>query len=128
MITDSAAVMARVANASVSLEIHDPDERWMGCLAQFLNNVMKLAISICRSDAVLTTVAKDLRSVKKIAEDANRSEWNHLLPDGYNLIQESGTRFGTHYQVVERFLKSANKVAFIWVLELSVELGQLIQL
>ncbi len=41
MVTDSAAVMARVANASVSHELHSPDERWMGCYSHFLNNVMK---------------------------------------------------------------------------------------
>ena len=83
----------------------------MDFLAHFLNNVMKHAISKCRNNAVLTTVANDLRSVKKIVEDANRSEWSHLLPDGYTVIQESETRFGTHYEVVERFLKSAKIVA-----------------
>ncbi len=31
MVTDSASVMARVANASVSAELHGPDETWMGC-------------------------------------------------------------------------------------------------
>ena len=80
-----------------------------GCgLAHFLKNVMKHAISKCRNDAVLTTVVNDLRSVRKIVEDANRSKWNYLLSD--DDIQESKTRFETHYQVVDRFLKSANKL------------------
>ena len=35
MVTDSAAVMARVANASVSHDKHEPDETWMGCHAHF---------------------------------------------------------------------------------------------
>ena len=34
-----------------------------------------------------------------------------FLPDGYTLIQESETRFGTDCQVIERFLKSKNKAA-----------------
>ena len=128
MSTDRVAVMARVANASVSLELHDPDKTWMDCLARFLNDVMKHAISKCRNNAVLTTVANDLRSVKKIVEDANRSEKNHLLPDGYNLVLESETRFGTHYKSLKAFSSPQIKWPFIWVLELSAQLEQLIQL
>ncbi len=45
--------------------------------------------------------------MKKIIEESNRSGWNHLLPDGSKLIQESGPRFGTYYQVAEGFLKVA---------------------
>ena len=52
-------------------------------------------------------VVRDLRSMKRIIEDANRVGWNYLLPNGCRLIQESETRFGTHYQVAERFLKAA---------------------
>ena len=48
--------------------------------------------------------------MKKIAEDANRAEWNHLLPDGFRLKQEYETRFGTHYYCKERFLKSASRL------------------
>ena len=42
MVEGGAAVMARVANALVSKEIHNPDETWMSCLADALNNVMKM--------------------------------------------------------------------------------------
>ena len=45
--------------------------------------------------------------MKRIIEDANRIGWKHLLLNGCRLIQESETRFGTHYQVTERILKAA---------------------
>ncbi len=45
--------------------------------------------------------------MKKIIEDSTRSERKHLLPIGCRLIQESETRFGTHYQVSENFWKGA---------------------
>ena len=35
MVTNGAAVMARVANPSVSAELHSLDETWMGCMAHF---------------------------------------------------------------------------------------------
>ena len=93
-IINSATVMALVVNASVSLYVHDPDETWIGCIAHFPKNLMKHVISKCRNDNILTTMGNDLRSVKKIVDDANRSERNHFSPDGYTLIQESETRFG----------------------------------
>ena len=106
MVTDVAAVMARVANASVSREIHAPDETWMRCIAHFLYDSMKTVMSQCKVIVTLSVVAEDFRAMK-IMEDASRSGWNHLLPSGYNLKQECETRFGTYYQVTERFLKSA---------------------
>ena len=45
MVTDGAAVMARVANASVSRDINAPDETWMNCVAHFFNNRMRSVVS-----------------------------------------------------------------------------------
>ena len=45
MVTDGAAMMAMVANASVSREMHAPDENWMRWMAHFLNNIMKTVMS-----------------------------------------------------------------------------------
>ena len=107
MVTDSAAIITKVAGASVSRDLHCPDETWMGCLAHMLNNTMKFVIANRCTNDVLGIVLQDFRSMKKIIEDSNRAGWNHLLPEGCRLIQESETRFGTYYQVAERFLKAS---------------------
>ena len=107
IVTDGAAVMARVANASVSREIQASDENCMRCMAHFLNNSMKTVMSQCKKVATPSVVAEDFRAMKKIIEDAHRAGWNHLLPNGYKLKLEYETKFGTYYQVTERFLKSA---------------------
>ena len=109
VVTGSAAVMARVANASVSREIHALDENRMRCMAHILNNSMKTVMSQCKKAATLSVVAEDFRAMKKIIEDANRAGWNYLLPNGYKLKQECQTRLGTYYQVTKRFLKSDPK-------------------
>lgn len=59
MVTDSAAVNTRVSYASVSADIHTPDEPWMGRLAHFQNNVMKHFISICNRNLHLRVVAAE---------------------------------------------------------------------
>ena len=41
--------------------------------------------------------------------------------DGSNLIQESETRFGTYYQVAERFLKAAKFIGTIVEFHLSAK-------
>ena len=97
MVTDSAAVMAKVAGASVSRDLHCPDETWMSCLAHMLNNTMKFVIANRWTNEVLGIVLPDFRFMKKIIEDSNRAGWNHLLPEGCRLIQESETRFSMYY-------------------------------
>lgn len=78
MLTDGTTVMARVANASVSTELHKPDETWMRCTVHMMNNAMKHVMSRNHNSAGIATIIKDFRG-KKIIEDANRSEWIHLL-------------------------------------------------
>ena len=56
-------------------------------------------------------VVRDLHSMKRIIEHVNCVGWIHLLPNGYPLVQESGTRFGTHYQVPKIFLQAACHVS-----------------
>ncbi len=110
MFTDGAAVMARVANASVSREIHMPDESWLRSIAHQLNNAMKHCMTTSMQGTDLQVIVQDFRGMKKFIEDANSSGWNHLLPHGYKLIQESETRFGTFYYVAERFLRASRYV------------------
>ena len=47
MVSDGAAVMARVGNASVITDLHVPDETWVRCMAHLLNNAMKKAMTYC---------------------------------------------------------------------------------
>jgi len=62
------------------------------------------------SDDVLKEIIKDFNAMKKIVTHSKKSGWNASLPTGYHLIQEVETRFGTHFIVAERFLKSSEKV------------------
>ncbi len=77
-------------------------------MAYFLNNVLRHSIATCNRDSTPRSVAADFRSNKRIVEDANRNGCNPHMPDVYTLIQEVETRFGTHYLVAERFLKSSS--------------------
>ena len=45
MVADRAAVMARIANDSVSKDIHKPDETLMSCIAHALSNAMESVLS-----------------------------------------------------------------------------------
>lgn len=97
---DGTTVIERAANVSISKKIHAPSETWLKCMTHALKNVIKyVLVSYCNS--------KILEAVKRVFQDANRVGWNHLLPNGCRLVQESETRFGTHYRVAERFVRSA---------------------
>jgi len=110
MVTDGAAVMASMAGSSVSRAIHPLDQTWMRCIVHAFNNVMKDTMKICETDQYLKKLSEDFKAMKKVVTDSKQSHWNSWLPNGYHLIQEVETRFGTHLQVAERFLKSADKV------------------
>ena len=88
MATDGSAVMATVPNASFSRDLHTPDETWMNFLAHSLNNTMKSFLQHHCVSNELQVVVDDFRSMKRIIEDANRSDWKHSLPDVFMLKQE----------------------------------------
>ena len=71
-VTDGAAVMARVANASVSRELHTPDEIWMNFMNHSLNNTMKSVLHHHFGSNELQVVVDDFRSMKRIIEDGSR--------------------------------------------------------
>jgi len=110
MVTDGAAVMAKMAGSSVSLNKAIPDESWMRCFVHMLHNCMKAVMEDIASDDVMKEIVKDFVTMKKIVTNSKKATWNSKLPMGYHLIQEVETRFGTHYIVAERFLKSKKKV------------------
>lgn len=110
IVTDGAAVMACVAGSSVSRRLAPLDQTWMRCFVHVLNCVMKAAMADLSTDTLLTKVSDDFKAMKRIVKHAKKNGWNSVMPDGYRLIQEIDTRFGTYYLVAERFLKSASKV------------------
>ncbi len=73
----------------------------------------KFYSSLCWTEISLFRINDDLMNLQKIVEDSERVEWSNYLPDGYKLKQTVETQFGTQYIVVERFLKSCEK---IWAL------------
>ena len=103
--------MGRVPNAPIIREIHNPDEKWLRCIAHLLNNGMKSAMTLCSKCDVLLTILLDFNSLKRIIEDVNRAERKHLLPDGSKMKQECETRFEAYYYVAERFMKSRSRIA-----------------
>jgi len=96
-VTDGAAVMANVGGSSVSLRLARRDQRWMRCFAHVLSKVMEKAMLNCKNDPVLIKIHTDFKMMKRVVENSKRVPWNHMLPNGYRLIQEVDTRFGTHY-------------------------------
>jgi len=110
VVTDGAAVMACVAGSSVSRALAPLDQTWMRCHVHVLHNVMKHMMKNCNTDQILIKIAEDFKSMKKVVENSKRYGWNSMLPLSYRLIQEVDTRFGTHFIVAERFLKSASRV------------------
>ena len=107
---DEAAVSANVAGTSVSREVHVPHETWISGMIHFLNTKTKNVITNHCHTEIFQVVLLDFRSMKEINEDAKRAGWNHLLPEKYWLLLESETRFRTHCQVAERFLKAAPEI------------------
>ncbi len=53
MVTDGGAVAARFANASVSIDMHVAEEKWMRCLAHYLGNMMKSSAASHSDSSIL---------------------------------------------------------------------------
>lgn len=116
-VTDCANTMPCIFGASTSLVRCPLSECWMGCTAHLLNTCMKNMINgLERTHAV----CKDIDVVKEIVTGFKKAGWMHELADGYHLIQEAETIFGTTYDVLERFVKSGSQVHDI----LTAKVGQ----
>ena len=109
-VTDCAATMPKIVGASSSSSRIPFSEKCLGCVSHMLNTAMKHAINEEKSDSI---VYRDLNTVKTIVRIFKQGNWNDALPHGCKLVQEVETRFGTHFQVVERFLKSVEHVGRI---------------
>lgn len=55
-------------------------------------------------------ISKNLSSIKKIVSTVKHANFNEDLPEGYKLIQEVETRFGTTFDTVKRFIKSVSNL------------------
>lgn len=110
MVTDCAAVMARVANSSVSENVSPMSQKWLGCIVHQINTALKSCINSIEGHVDLYRVRSDLDSVKRIVQAFKKSFLNGQLPSGYHLIQEVETRFGTTFMAVQRFLKCSSLV------------------
>ncbi len=67
----------------------------MGYMVHLLNNVRINKLANCYEREILKVVVRDFSSTKKKIEYSNRERWNHSITDGFRLIHESKTRFGT---------------------------------
>lgn len=52
-------------------------------------------------------IFKNLNFAKSIVSTVKHADFNQELPNGFSIIQESPTRFGTTFEVDKRFLKSS---------------------
>lgn len=110
-VTDCAPVMARVFKASVSPNQIPYSARWVGCISHQLDTVMKNVITA--EPIISSEISKNLNLVKSIVSTVKHADFNQEMPDGYSLLQESPTRFGTTFDVVKRFLKSAEQLQLL---------------
>lgn len=55
-------------------------------------------------------IAKDLALIKNNVGTFKHANSFEELPDGYALIQEVPTRFGSTFDVTQRFIKSASRL------------------
>ena len=45
-------------------------------------------MNVCTKDDLLLVVLQDFKQIKKIIEEANRDEWNHLLHEWFRMKQQ----------------------------------------
>lgn len=111
LVTDWAATLPNIVGASASSSRVPFGWRWLGCIVHKLNTTLKTVVESER--AAGSRVHQDLESVKALVRIFKAGGWNNGLPDGCALYQECETRFGTTFEVVQRFLKAAPHVAIM---------------
>lgn len=108
-VTDCAATMPAVFGASVSPNRVPFSEKWIGCIAHQLNTAMKKAYD----DVSDISIRQDIENLKKLIRLFKKGGMNEKLPAGKALKQEVPTRFGTTFDMVERFLLASSDVVRI---------------
>ena len=106
--TDCAPTMPKVFGASVSPAKVPYSQRWVGCISHQMNTAMKSAMQ--HHSIQDSIIQKDLTNLKSLISTFKHASYNDELMNGYKLIQEVSTRFGTTCDVVTHFLKSEKKV------------------
>jgi hypothetical protein len=115
LVTDWAATMPRIVGASVSETMAPLNLAWSGCSAHQLCTVLrKLFDERDRHECPdLDAIHSDVEKMKAIIRIFKSCEYNHLLPDGMALFQESETRFHHLHDVTARFEKSLTQVMMV---------------
>jgi len=110
-VTDHASTLPCFIGSSSSSSKVPFTHKWLGCVSHLLNTVMKHCVQEQqREDSIERKVLIRVKTIVRVFKHGN---WNVLLPQGYSVIQEVETRFGTTHVVVESFLKSVDKVSDI---------------
>lgn len=123
-ITDRGATMPKVFGASISSNKVSFSQRWAGCITHQLNTVMKSTIE--RPPINISEISKTLTAIKNIVATVKHASLNDEMPEGYALLQEVTTRFGTTFDVVERFIKSASRLKILILQNVEMLLKKLI--
>ena len=111
VVTDGAAVMARMANTSMSRRVSPWDQTWIRCHAHVLQKCMNVAVGKCKQNDILKRMSEVFKKVKNIGVDLKRQGWNKNIQRVFRLLQDVETRFGTVFNVTQQFLKSAK---YVW--------------
>lgn len=83
-------------------------ERLVGFISHQMNSTIKPSI---KSELIKERQNyHDLSTVKSIVSTPTHADLNDQLPDWYTLIQEISSGFGTTFDVVQRFLRPADKL------------------
>lgn len=70
---------------------------------------------VMKNDLIKRSKDQNLNTVIEIVSNVEHVGFNHKFQDGYNLLQEIDTRFGTTFDVVSCFIKSISQLKDIIV-------------
>jgi hypothetical protein len=108
-VTDWAATMPRIVDASISEKNFPLSLKWAGCVVHQLDTCLGTAFNASLfqniDDFSIGAIA-DVRSMKKVIEGVKRADLNHRLPLGCAVFQEVETRFHSVHDVSTRFIES----------------------
>lgn len=111
LVTDCATTLPCLIGASASSKKKPFGHNWMGCISHQLNTAMKhsLDAKVLLQTSSLEPIVRALDDMKVIIRIFKKSNLNQEMGDSNRLIQEVDTRFGTTFDVVQRFLEVSCK-------------------
>lgn len=103
-VTDCAENMPTIVGSSGSKNLMATSERLTGYACHQLKEGVKHMLHSLNE----TDMLAHLNHVKKMVTTVRHANYNMKLPRGSSVIKGCETRFGTNFNVLERFLRSAN--------------------